>query len=492
MLKWWFNEEMLPLRNGSLLANALLVAIGASAGAGVTMLITPDRPVVILEKDDPSSRLPTFDLPSGNSAPGRPRRAAQFDIVTDLQQLTDPRERSIALREAGAAAARLSPGDAMRQAELLTSEQDKLDFYRGIYGVWGGTDPRAALDHARSNFMAGLLRAETIGIAVNKWGSKDPRGAWLWVEQHLSGPLKDQALTDLVIGWSRQTPTVAAKWLESTGYYSQPLFNAVATTWAEQNPQAAYQWAANLPKLDARNTAVIGIIGEHARQNPAEAAKLYTPELTGANGLNIAATIADIWGTTDPSAAAAWIRGLADGPAKREAAATLATVWAATDIDSAIAWTNSMTDSQMRRQVIAQIGTTWGAIEPDKALNWLRTMPAADASGGIIGAYNSWAATDAAGLADWINSNPSSSAMDQPRLSLADVTASQDIPAAMDLALSLSTAAGRDQAVVRYFREWRKVDNDSAQDWLAQNLNSLPASTQQRIALEQVRPVVFR
>ncbi len=82
--------------------------------------------------------------------------------------------------------------------------------------------------------------------------------------------------------------------------------------------------------------------------------------------------------------------------------------------------------------------------------------------------------------------------MDQPRLSLADVTASQDIPAAMDLALSLSTAAGRDQAVVRYFREWRKVDNDSAQDWLAQNLNSLPASTQQRIALEQVRPVVFR
>lgn len=483
---------MSPLRNGSFFANALLVAIGAAAGAGVTLLITPHQPVVIMEKDDPSSRQPILDLPAGGSAPSRPQGEESFRILADLYQITDPRERSIALREAGAAAARLSPGDAMAQAEGLGSDQDKLDFYRGIYGVWGGSDPRAALDHAKSNFMAGLLRSETIGIAVNKWGSKDPRGAWLWVEQHLSGALKDQALTDLVIGWTRQTPTVAAQWLESTGYYSQPLFNAVASTWAEQNPEAAFMWASNLPKLDSRHTAQLAAIAEAARQDPGAAVALSKNALAGSNGSNIATVLADIWGNTNPAAAAAWIHSLPDGAAKNEAAATLATVWSASDVENAIRWTNSISDPQMRRQVIAQIGTTWGAIEPDKALNWLNTMPAADARGGIIGAYNSWAATDAVGLTEWINANPSTPVMDQPRLSLADVTASQDIPAAMDLALSLSSPTTRDQAVARYFREWRKVDNDSAQDWAAQNLAGLPASTQQRIAREQDRPVVFR
>ena len=146
----------------------------------------------------------------------------------------------------------------------------------------------------------------------------------------------------------------------------------------------------------------------------------------------------------------------------------------------------------MRRQVITHIGTTWGAIEPDSALDWLYSLPSSVAAEGIAGAFNSWAATDAIGLRDWVDQNPPAPEMDQARLSLADVLSSSDVLSSMDLAFQLSSPSGRDDAAARYFRLWRKTDDKSAQAWLAQNWNGLDASTQERLALEQSRTVVAR
>lgn len=486
----WSLQFMSQFRNGSLLANALLVLIGAIAGAGMTYLRMPHEGTQALVSSDsllekaPSARAATL-LEKNGPAP-------TLQALTEFLHAKDPEDRSVALREAGAEMARRDPAAALLFAEQFRSDQDKLDFMRGIFGVWGGADPRGALDHANTNFTAGLLRSETIGIAVNKWGARDPRGAWLWVEQHLTGPLKDQALTDLVIGWTRQSPSVAAKWLEGTRYYSQPLFAAVGSTWAEQEPLSAARWASGLNHPDARRTTQTVVAQTWAENSPRQAAAHFTPQLAGDNGVNIATVIADIWGTTDPAAAAAWIQQLPDSSARLEAAATLATVWAASDIQAAVAWSRSLTNPQVRRQVIAQIGTTWGAIEPDSALNWLNSLPASDASAGIVGAYNSWAATDAVGLGEWIAANPPSAAMDAARLSLADVLSDQDIGSAMQLAFGLSSTVMRDDAVSRYFHHWRKMDEDSAQQWLAKALPGLPVSTQQRLKREQNRPIVAR
>lgn len=428
-------QIMSQFRNGSLLANALLVVVGAISGAGMTYLLMPhegheafEPSTSLLEKPASSRHAPLLE--SNGPAP-------TLQALTEFLHAKDPEERSVALREAGAEMARRDHAAALQFAEQFRSDQDKLDFMRGIFGVWGGTDPRGALDHANTNFTAGLLRSETIGIAVNKWGARDPRGAWLWVEQHLSGPLKDQALTDLVIGWTRQSPSVAAKWLEGTRYYSQPLFAAVGSTWAEQDPLSAARWASGLSHPEARRTAQPVVAQTWAENSPSEAAAHFAPLLAGDNGVNIATVLADIWGTTDPAAAAAWIQQLPDSAARLEAAATLATVWAASDIQAAVAWSRSIANPQIRRQVIAQIGTTWGAIEPDSALNWLNSLPASDSSAGIVGAYNSWAATDAVGLGEWIAANPPSPSMDAARLSLADVLSDQDIGSAMQLAFGL-------------------------------------------------------
>ncbi|MBL9183252.1 MAG: hypothetical protein JNN17_14030 [Verrucomicrobiaceae bacterium] len=488
---------MFSLRNGSLFANALLVAIGAAAGAGVTVLLTPllsDTEMRSGHRDavpggSPERGHALTPAPGGSS--GSESKDGAPSLSAAMQEL-DPQERATMLRQAGAEAAKRDPATALQVMQTISSEQDKLDYLRGIYSVWSDSDPVAALDYARTSLHAGTMRSESIGIAVNKWAARDARAAWMWADENLSGPLKDQALTDVMIGWTRRTPAAAAQWLTSTGYLSQPLIAATAGTWAEQNAPAAAKWASTLTNKDARQTATVAVASEWALQNPQEAAAHYTDAVSQMDGAALAAAIADIWGTTNPAAAADWIRSLPSGPGKDEAAATLATVWAASDIEAATAWSGSLADASVRRQAITHIGTLWGAMEPDKALAWLGSQPQELATEGYAGAYNSWAATDPIGLRQWVDTTPVSSGMDQARLSLADVLASSDINASLALANQLSTTRGRDDAIARYYRAWRKTDDQSAQEWLTTNWSTFSASTQQRLTVEQYRPIVAR
>ena len=505
---------MFPFRNGSLPANALLIAIGAAAGAGVTVLVAP------LARDhqagnEVSARGSTYASRSADSA----RKGKSGATIQNAMGIQDPTERSASLRAAGAEAAKRDPAHALSLCASLSSDQDKLDFLRGIYASWSLADPVAALDYAKSSMPAGLARTESIGIAVNIWAAKDPRAAWMWSEENLTGPLKEQAQTDVMIGWTRKSPETASNWLVSSGYTSQSLVGAVARTYAEQNPQAAFDWAKSLRDSTARRTAIDTSAREWISQNPAEAVPAIIAAVskpTGADpakdlagndpskandwlnsvsegdGRDLPLIIPDVWGTMDPAATSDWINTLPAGAAKNEAAATLATVWAASDIDAAVKWSVSLADEAMRKEVITHIGTTWGAIEPDRALAWLNTLPAAVAADGITGAFNSWAATDAQGLRDWVDASPPAPEMDQARLSLADVLAASDIGSSLDLAFQLSSETARDQAVARYFRHWRKTDDASALQWLNQNWSTLQPSTRQRLTAEQQRRVVSR
>ena len=500
------------IRNGSYLANALLVAIGAAAGAGVNMMVSPllrqemssAMPQGMVKDRPPATRQALSSGAGGsldNSSQKANAQGGTDSAMSEALQIQDLQDRAAAMKAAGMKAASENPAAALAMASSLASEQDKVDFLRGVYAVWSRSDPLAALEYAKSSLPPGTARNETIGIAMNRWGNADPRAAWQWAEQNLSGPLKDQALNDLMIGWTRQNPGVAAQWLASTGYVSQPMLNAVASTWAEQSPKAAASWASSLKSKEARRTAEVAAVTTWAEQSPSEAANYVNDRTSGSStgdpasleeAVSLASVIARIWGQSSPSEAAAWINKLGTESEKIEAASTLAMVWAASDIKGATAWSATISDPAIRRQVITHIATTWGAIEPDSALNWLATLPGDLTAEGVVGAYNSWAAVDAIGLREWVDSQPVSPSMDPARLSLADVLAESDITSSLTLAFGLSNPEGRDDAVARYFHEWRKVDDASAQEWLQQSWATLSTSTQERLTRELYRQVVAR
>lgn len=473
---------MFSLRNGTLPANALLVVIGAAAGAGVTVLVSP----VLGKRDDPRF-LAAPENPGARS--GGTFSDKKSPTLGEALRIEDAIRRAATLREAGAGAARRDPKAALDSAGKLESEQDKLEFLRGIYSEWSMVDPESALEHAKTSMTTGQARSEVIGIAVNKWAARDPRAAWMWAEENLSGPLKEQAFNDVLVGWTRRSPKAAADWLTATGINSQPLIGAVARTWAEQDPKAALSWAKTLQDNDIQQAALIPIVSQWLVQQPAEAAAEFADEAALAAGAPIAITIADIWGTTDPAAASEWIARLPEGASKEQAASTLATVWAASDINAAVSWAAGLTNAEMKQKVITHIGTSWGAIEPDAALQWLNTLQPSIAADGIIGAFNSWAATDAQRLREWVDSNPPSASLDVARMALAEVYSDSDVQSSMDLSFQLSSATNRDNAIARYYRHWMKTDEATASAWLTQNWNTLDVSTRQRLTSENRRMV---
>jgi hypothetical protein len=290
-----------------------------------------------------------------------------------------------------------------------------------------------------------------------------------------------------MIGWTRRNPQAAADWLASTGLTSQPLFSALPGVWAEADPAAALLWARTLPAGKARDTAEVAIANTVAYNDPKAAAEMFSDKVESGENAALAITIADIWSATDPAAAAEWVKKMAEGPGKTEAATTLATVWAASDIHAAVAWSESISDSGMRRQVISNIGTSWGAISPQDALAWLGTLPPDVATDGISGAMYSWAGTDPVGLREWIDDGQGSLYNDQARQSLADVLSQEAIPEAMDLAIDMHSEVARDAALARYFAEWRKRDDASAQEWLQSSWSKLPNSAQQTLGKVQGR-----
>ena len=369
------------------------------------------------------------------------------------------------LRHAGAQSASEDVADSLREGLSITRTQDRLDYYRGLVGSWSEVDPEAALDHIQHDFNAGLLQTELISLAVNKWGADNPRDAWVWTEKHLSGPLREQSQADLMIGWTRRNPALAADWLGASGIQSRLLLSTVGTTWAEQDPRSAADWAASLATDSGRKTSSIAVAAEWARQDPAMAADYYDPEITGTEGVDLATVIADIWGTTDPAATATWVEQLPPGQVRDQAASTLATIWATRDIEAAVAWSDTIDDPSTRSQVISHLGTTWGALEPDDAIAWLGTLSAEEAQVGLVGAFNSWGAVDPRGMHDWIENTDQSVISDLGRRSLADILSQNDILTSLDLAMGIGSSTEQTDAVSRYFRHWRKIDDTSAQEW---------------------------
>ena len=121
---------MFSLRDGSLFANALLVAIGAAAGAGVTVLLTPllsDTEMRSGHRDAVPGGSPerghalTTPAPGGSS--GSEAKDGAPSLSAAIQEL-DPQERATMLRQAGAEAAKRDPATALQVMQTISSEQD--------------------------------------------------------------------------------------------------------------------------------------------------------------------------------------------------------------------------------------------------------------------------------------------------------------------------------------------------------------------------------
>ena len=357
--------------------------------------------------------------------------------------------------------------DALALGAKIPDESDRLDYTRAVFAAWAMRDPGAAVAYAKDQMSPGLLQSEALGAVLEKWGAKDARSAYAWLDENLSGPLKEQGMTSLIQGWSRVDPAGAAAWFIATGSTSQTALNALVTTWSDLNPRDAANWIEFLSDPTNKATARVSLVSEWARQNPEQAAEYAKPWLGGPQGMDVVTALIGSWETTNPASAAAWIENLETGNVRNEAAANLTTIWAASDIQAAVRWTEKLSEPSLKAEVIDHLSATWGAIEPEKALAWLETLPADELRRGATeGALNSWAATDPTGMERWIQSQPPGERSDAARQSLGEVEVDRSPAMAMELALGAKDPVLRQDLLVKFYRHWSRKDGNAAGAWL--------------------------
>lgn len=485
-----------------LIGSVLLIAGGALTGSLLTWVIGPRKGGSSL-KDGKSdrSKLTTTATENGTNEvrAGTRAEAADDGSLRELRRIMeniDSERRADDLHHFGREMAARNATMALALAEEIGGDADQLMYMKGVFTTWAKHSPQEAAAYAIQTLPAGRLREEAIRLSMGEWGAVDARGAFEWMEASLQGPVKEASLVALAEGWSRRSPEQAAAWFAESGSTSQALLTAIAGTWARQDAVAALQWAAALEDPAQRNTSLNSVLGEMARLDPVAAVRAAAPYLPSADqsnasgenaaaGRDVARTLADIWGTSDPAAAARWIDTLPTGPAQVEAASTLAAVWATSDIEAAVAWTTTLSNAALQESMVTHLGTTWGAIEPDRALAWLDTLPPHVSSQGIAGAFNSWAATDPVGLADWITQLPASPRNDLARRSLGDVISEQDPLAALELAAGISNPIQQKEVLATYYRQLHRSDTNAAIEWLQGEWPTLPAPAQHSLAQEQ-------
>ena len=168
----------------------------------------------------------------------------------------------MAMRQAGNQLAYQNPDKAIELMERLPASV-RSSWVPTIAAAKAQNNPQEAAEWIQE-FRGERNYPQMLQQVSATWAQQDPQAA---LEFALSQPAEQGniAVQTTVTSWAVQDPQSAANWISANS--QQPLANSarnVATTWARQNPQAAQQWAQSLRSPETRDNAISGVISSGA------------------------------------------------------------------------------------------------------------------------------------------------------------------------------------------------------------------------------------
>lgn len=161
----------------------------------------------------------------------------------------------------------------------------------------------------------------------------------------------------------------------------EQAISQTASSWGASNPDAAMDWANNLPNNE-RFKALSAIIPSFARNSPQLAIRHYETLAASARGdknktaslTSIAGSIASSWSNFDPEAASAWASTLPDEKAQRYAVSAVVSSWAARDIEQTSQWVHNLPVGKTRDGGVKSLINTFSNQKPALAFEWADTI----------------------------------------------------------------------------------------------------------------------
>src|SRR6185503_8312508 len=131
-----------------------------------------------------------------------------------------------------------------------------------------------------------------------------PAAAMAWAADLPAGT-RENAMRSAVLVWGQADPRSAVDWWTKNNSQASAAPNEVLgriiSMWTSSDPASAMAWANSVPEEPTRQSLLVAIAGEIAKNNPKEAAAI-AGTLTGKAQNQAVSTVAARWSRSDPSA----------------------------------------------------------------------------------------------------------------------------------------------------------------------------------------------
>jgi hypothetical protein len=187
----------------------------------------------------------------------------------------------------------------------------------------------------------------------------------------------------------------------------------------------------------------------------------------------------------DPGLAASWLEShLGSKKLNGQVVGEVASRWVESDPQAASSWVDSLKGTRVYDKELAKrLGGAWARKDPEAAFQWAKGLETdlwRPASASIVGNMSREQLQE---NASWIKESPAESANDGVRAAYAMRMADVDPYDAIEQALLMTDALGREKVAVHVAKKIYKKNPESIRNWLPQS--GLSEASQQRILRNQ-------
>jgi hypothetical protein len=375
-----------------------------------------------------------------------------------------------------------SVGDALSEPGQLARMQNLMDLYASM----GAEQLAAEASKLEELPMAQRIMASM--LLFSRWGEVDPQGAL--AHAATLGPGGFFARPTILQSWASTDPANAAKYFSENpgdfammGGWGGPggggdnAASVIATEWAKLDPDAAIAWANGLTGNN-QTGALRSIISELAGTDPTKAAQIAST-LSGDEQARAYGDIAEKLAAKDFASAETFIATLPSEVRDRALSDALE-VLARTDPQAAAAKLKDVAEGNDRDRAISGIAEGWARQDPAAAAAWLSQQTTDDMDDAVRSVVSAWAGRDSAAALSWIQAQPQGEVRDEAIGTYIWTNRSGDPQSTMQLAESISDEGDRNRSIFMATRRWMQQDREAATNYIQQS-TTLSDEAKQRI-----------
>lgn len=369
--------------------------------------------------------------------------------------------------------------DILAQKDPMRRIQSLLDFVSRI--------PRDGIAAAISELQQGAPEwdRETkmiIHLLLTRWAAEDPDAAIASLNT-IEASKRGEYASSILASIAANDPKRAAAWLDdpANALVDFPLIGHILAG------SVGKEWVRQDPDAalawaatlpeNQRAGAYFGILGTLAASDPAKSADIAASLPSGSDKNKLLADIGTAWARRSPDEALAWATSL-EGPERTTAMRGALGSWATTNPAKAAEYIQSLPPDSVTGPILESVAEPWTVSAPKDAAAWVMAHPNEAARNDAIGNVMwNWTKQNPAEASTWLTNQPAGPARDEGIDGLALATFDNDPAGALTWAATISDETHRARSVGIGIAAWVKRDASAATAWAARNNITLPAPT---------------